>query len=49
MREHGVLKRILLIYGEAIRRMTTHQELPVEVVLDAAGIIRSSSRITMRS
>jgi hemerythrin-like domain-containing protein len=41
MREHGVLKRILLIYGEAIRRMTTNQELPVEVVLDAAGIIRS--------
>jgi hemerythrin-like domain-containing protein len=41
MREHGVLKRILLIYGEAIRRMTTNQELPVEVVLDAAEIIRS--------
>jgi hemerythrin-like domain-containing protein len=41
MREHGVLKRILLIYGEAIRRMTTNQELPVEAVLDAAEIIRS--------
>ena len=41
MREHGVLKRILLIYGEAIRRMTTNQDLPVEVVLDSARIIRS--------
>src|SRR6266446_6923609 len=41
MREHGVLKRILLIYGEAIRRLTADQELPVEVVLDAAKIIRS--------
>ncbi len=41
MREHGVLKRILLIYGEAIRRMTANRELPVEVVLDAAKIIRS--------
>lgn len=41
MREHGVLKRILLIYGEAIRRMSASQELPVEVVLDSAMIIRS--------
>ena len=41
MREHGVLKRILLIYGEAIRRMSANQELPVEVVLDSARIIRS--------
>ena len=41
MREHGVLKRILLIYEEAIRRMTKNEALPVEVVLDAARIIRS--------
>jgi hemerythrin-like domain-containing protein len=41
MREHGVLKRILLIYGEAIRRLTADQKLPVEVVLEAAKIIRS--------
>jgi hemerythrin-like domain-containing protein len=41
MREHGVLKRILLIYGEAIRRMSKNQDLPVEVVLDAAKIVRS--------
>jgi hemerythrin-like domain-containing protein len=41
MREHGVLKRVLLIYGEAIRRLTASQDLPVEVVLDSAKIIRS--------
>ena len=41
MREHGVLKRVLLIYEEAIRRMTVNQELPVETVADSAKIIRS--------
>src|ERR1051325_2227903 len=41
MREHGVLKRVLLIYEEAIRRMTANEELPVEVIADSAKIIRS--------
>ena len=41
MREHGVLKRVLLIYEEAIRRMTANQELPVETVADSAKIIRN--------
>jgi hemerythrin-like domain-containing protein len=41
MREHGVLKRILLIYGEAIRRLLANEELPVEVIADSAKIIRS--------
>jgi len=41
MREHGVLKRVLLIYEEAIRRMTPNQELPVETVADSAKIIRN--------
>jgi hemerythrin-like domain-containing protein len=41
MREHGVLKRVLLIYEEAIRRMTTNQELSVETVADSAKIIRN--------
>ncbi|HET9419071.1 MAG TPA: hemerythrin domain-containing protein [Chthoniobacterales bacterium] len=41
MREHGVLKRVLLIYDEAIRRMTANQEFPVETVVDSAKIIRS--------
>ena len=41
MREHGVLKRILLVYGEAIRRIDANQDLPPEPVLDAAKIIRT--------
>ncbi len=40
MREHGVLKRILLIYEEAIRRLTTKEDLPPEAISDSAGIIR---------
>ncbi len=41
MREHGVLKRVLLIYGEALRRLDAKQDLPPEALADAAGIIRS--------
>jgi hemerythrin-like domain-containing protein len=41
MREHGVLKRVLLVYGEAIRRIDANEELPPDPVLDAAHIIRS--------
>ncbi len=41
MREHGVLKRVLLIYEEAIRRMMANQDLPVETVADSAKIIRN--------
>src|SRR4030095_1934606 len=40
MREHGVLKRILLIYGEAIRRIEANQELPLEPLGDSAKIVR---------
>jgi hemerythrin-like domain-containing protein len=40
MREHGVLKRILLIYGEAIRRIEADEELPPEPLADSAKIIR---------
>jgi hemerythrin-like domain-containing protein len=40
MREHGVLKRILLVYGEAIRRMEANEELPPELLVDSAKIIR---------
>jgi hemerythrin-like domain-containing protein len=40
MREHGVLKRILLIYAEAIRRIETHQELDPGAIMDSAKIIR---------
>src|SRR6266487_3473586 len=41
MREHGVLKRVLLIYGEALRRLYAKQDLLPEALADAAGIIRS--------
>lgn len=41
MREHGVLKRVLLVYDEAIRRIDARQEVPPDAVKDAAGIIRT--------
>jgi len=41
MREHGVLKRVLLIYGEALHRHYAKQDLPPDALADAAGIIRS--------
>src|SRR6184192_620863 len=40
MREHGVLKRILLIYGEALRRMEAKEALPPEPIAESAKIIR---------
>jgi hemerythrin-like domain-containing protein len=40
MREHGVLKRILLIYGEAIRRIDNNEDLPPEPLGESAKIIR---------
>jgi len=41
MREHGLLKRILLIYGEAIRRLEAKEDLPPKSIADSAGIIRA--------
>ena len=41
MREHGVLKRVLLIYGEALRRLDAKQDFPPDALANAAGIIRS--------
>ncbi len=41
MREHGVLKRVLLIYGEALRRLNAKEDLPSDALGDAAKIIRS--------
>ena len=40
MREHGVLKRILLIYEEAASRLETGRDFPARALADAAGIIR---------
>jgi hemerythrin-like domain-containing protein len=41
MREHGVLKRILLIYREGIRRLQADDEAPLQALNASAGIIRS--------
>jgi len=35
------LKRVLLVYGEAIRRIETNEDLPPETVMDSAKIIRN--------
>jgi hemerythrin-like domain-containing protein len=40
MREHGVLRRILLVYDEAARRLTTDDALVVGVIASAAGLVR---------
>ena len=40
MREHGVLKRVLLLYRECLRRMGTQEDLPPDAVASGAGIIR---------
>jgi hemerythrin-like domain-containing protein len=41
MREHGVLKRVLLVYDEAIRRIDARQDLPADAVRNSAQLIRS--------
>jgi len=40
MREHGVLRRIMLVYEEAIRRISENRDLPPAVLADSATIIR---------
>jgi hemerythrin-like domain-containing protein len=41
MREHGVLKRVLLVYEEAIRRIDVRQDLPPDTVRNSADVIRT--------
>jgi hemerythrin-like domain-containing protein len=41
MREHGVLRRLLLVYGKSIRSLAAGQELKTEPVAHAAQIIRA--------
>jgi len=40
MREHGVLKRVLLTYREVIHRLDAGEVFPPEALAEAAGIIR---------
>jgi hemerythrin-like domain-containing protein len=41
MREHGVLRRLLLVYGETVRRLDGGQEVKVELLAQSAEIIRA--------
>jgi hypothetical protein len=41
MREHGLLQRILLIYGDCVLRLQANQDLPPKVLTDAATIVRA--------
>ena len=40
MREHGVLKRVLLVYDEVSRRIRAKSDFPPQTVTDSAKIIR---------
>jgi hemerythrin-like domain-containing protein len=40
MREHGILKRVLLAYAEVVRRIQAGQDFPPQAVVDGATIIR---------
>jgi len=40
MREHGILKRVLLAYDEVIRRIRAKQDFPPSAVTEGATIIR---------
>lgn len=40
MREHGILKRVLLAYDEIIRRIRAKQDFPPQAVTEGATIIR---------
>jgi hemerythrin-like domain-containing protein len=40
MREHGILKRVLLCYDEVIRRIRDKRDFPPEAVTNGATIIR---------
>ena len=40
MREHGILKRVLVMYEEVIRRIEAKEDFPPQAVIDSAGIVR---------
>jgi len=41
MREHGALRRILLVYRESLHRLHANHDLPPKALADTAGIVRS--------
>lgn len=40
MREHGVLRRVMYLYDEAIQRLDGRREVPLDALAGGAGIIR---------
>lgn len=40
MREHGVLKRVLLVYREAVRRLSGQEDMAPEPLAEAARVVR---------
>lgn len=40
MREHGILKRVLLAYDEIVRRIEAGQDFPPQAVINGATIVR---------
>jgi hemerythrin-like domain-containing protein len=40
MREHGVLRRVLLVYDEVVRRITAKQDLDPELLAKSADIVK---------
>lgn len=40
MREHGVLRRVMYLYDEAALRLDTRGDVPLDAVLQCAGIVR---------
>jgi hemerythrin-like domain-containing protein len=40
MREHGVLRRVMLVYDEAVRRLETKRDVPLDAVASGAAIVR---------
>ena len=40
MREHGVLRRLMLVYDETARRLNMGEEVPARVLAEANGITR---------
>ena len=41
MREHGVLRRLLLVYGDVIRRLEANQEVKPDPIAHAAKLMRA--------
>ena len=40
MREHGIVRRVLLMYDEVIRRIDAKQDFPLQTAIDSVQIIR---------